>query len=157
MKKLLIILVMFFAVSTSKAQNQIFYGVAVEYQSTTIGSDWPDWVDCESPILLYVDLGFGFIAIENGYKDRFIVNELKETYEGEDKLVLTLTCVDRSRKPATVMFTVFAAGNLVISIYYTDVKYAYKVQSDDGDTGYPFEYFKNKPKQNTGKFDIALL
>ena len=71
MRKLLFILAIFFAFSfTSKIEAQNSFGVAVEYQSKKSGDPWGAWMESTEPILIYIDLGFGFVAIENVYKDR---------------------------------------------------------------------------------------
>ena len=151
MKRFLIILGMLIAFTAVNAQDQVFYGVALQYQTSSPNEAWPGWKDCQTPVLFYVDMGFGFIAIQNGWSDRFIINDFVNNYSNSDKQVYIFNCVDKERKPLVVEFTIFTSGNLALTVKYTDVHYAYIVNSDMGATGYPYEYFKNKEKQETGK------
>lgn len=158
MKKLLVILAIFFAISTIQAQDELSFGVSVEYQVKEPGDNWMGWIDCESPVLIYMDLGFGFMAVQNGYNDRFILNTLDNTYDGDDKKVFFMDAVDKEKKPCTIEFTYFASGNIAITIRYSDIHYSYLIEQEFGKTGYPVDYFKNsKSAEETGKFPEGTL
>jgi len=145
MRKLLFILAIFFAFGAYNnidAQNS--FGVAVEYQSKKTGDPWGTWMEASKPVLIYIDLGFGFIAIENGYKDRFIINSLDPLATSPEKTAYIMKCVDKNKKECTIKVVHFQSGNTALEISYNDIEYAYLVNSDFDAAGYPNKYFENK-------------
>ena len=157
MKKLIFILAILFAVGISnKVEAQISFGVAVEYQSKETYEPWGTWLPAEVPILIYMDLGFGFIAIENGYKDRFIIKSLDNLNTDSDKKAYIMKCVDKDKKECTVKLVHFASGNSALEILYNDIKYAYLVNSEFDASGYPFKYFENKQEEKANSKGVAL-
>ena len=107
-------------------------------------------MESTEPILIYIDLGFGFVAIENGYKDRFIINSLDHLNTGPDKKAYVMKCVDKNKKECTIRIVHFTSGNTAVEISYNDIEYAYLVNSDFDSAGYPQKYFENKEEQQSG-------
>jgi len=143
---------MIFAFITIDAQ--ISFGVAAELQSTEVDKNWPGWVEASNPILIYIDLGFGFIAIENGYRDRFIINSLEPLPGSSERTSYVMKCVDKSKKQCTIRINHFRSGNTAVEVLYNDIKYAYLVNSEMDASGYPFQYFENKREKESSSKGI---
>jgi cold shock CspA family protein len=156
MKKLFIALTLLIFSLSVYSQNEISYGVSLLYQEKKVNSDWSGWKEASSPILLYMDLGFGFIAVENGYKDRFIIKEIDGKFSNENSDVTRIRCVDKEKKNCTVEIVKFHNGNSALVIKYADIQYSYLVLEGDGYVGYPFQYF-NKEDNNSKKLNEKIL
>jgi hypothetical protein len=146
MKKIILTLAIIFTFITVDAQ--ISFGVATQYQISKPDQEWPGWQTAESPVLIYIDLGFGFAAIENGYHDRFIIKTLDKVGNYSDRNRYQMKCVDKERKPCTLYLTQFSSGNTSLEIHYNDIEYAYFVDGEMDASGYPFQYF-NKDTDNS--------
>ena len=150
MKKLILILAILLG-SLSLFSQQTTFALATKYQSKSPSSEWGEWQKPSDPILIYMDLGFGFIAIENGYHDRFIVSKetTAKTYDSPEKTIFTVRAIDQSGKNCTLEFCYFATGNFAIIIIYNDIHYSYWCDGEHGAEGYPYQYFNSQPPQPT--------
>lgn len=142
MKKLFFVLSLIFIVGfTTQSYSQISYGVATQYQVSKPDQNWPGWSEADNPVLIYIDLGFGFIAVENGWKDRFIIKSLDKVGNYSDRNRYAMKCVDKERKPCTIYLSHFNSGNTSMEISYSDIEYAYLVDGEMDAGGYPSQYF----------------
>jgi hypothetical protein len=144
MKKLFFILLLAIFSVTIFAQDRLSFGVAKDYQVKNSSESWGGWVEAESPILIYMDLGFGFIAVENGYHDRFILNSTILTTDNSDVKVFTIKAIDQTGKECTIEANFFVSGNFALTVRYSDIQYSYLIEEDMGAIGYPYKYFENK-------------
>lgn len=159
MKKLLLVLYIVLCSLSAFSQSEISYGISYSYQVKESGKEeWSGWIESPSPILIYMDLGFGFIAIENGFKDRFIIKELVGKYSEDNFDVTEMICSDKEKKECTIEIIKFYSGNTALIIKYIDVYYSYLVLKDNGLIGYPFQYFKKDiDDSNSKKFNEKTL
>lgn len=141
MKKILFILAISILSLNIFAQSQISWATSNSYQVSSPSEDWPGWMEAESPVLIYTDLGFGFIAIENGYRDRFIIKEVDGTFSNENSDIIRIKCIDRETKNCTIEITKFHNGNSALTVKYNNVWYSYLVLKENGFEGYPFGHF----------------
>lgn len=151
MKRL--ILLIFVAVFSTAlfAQGEASFGLATKYQSKLPTSEWGEWKSLNEPMLIYMDLGFGFVAMENGYNDRFILNKesTTKTYDAPDKTVFSVKAIDNQGKQCTLKFVYFAGGDFALIAEYGDMHYTYWCDGEHGAHGYPYKYFNSSPPQST--------
>lgn len=144
MKKLILSVII--AIFSLTAFAQINYAVSVEYQTKLPTEEWTSqWEKVNSPVLIYLDMGFGFIAVENGYKDRFIIVEMDKLSEDRYKM----KCTDKDKKQCTLETIFFESGNIALVIMYNDIHYAYLINSEATIDGYPFLYFEDEENSNS--------
>ena len=145
MKKALLIITLLLGSLIVFSQSQISFGLSTKFQSKQSYEEWAGWNEPSSPILIYMDLGFGFLAIENGYHDRFILatETTEKTFDSPEKIVYTLKAKDNTGKTCTLEFSYFASKNFALTIRYTDIHYSYWISEDNGAMGYPYIYFNS--------------
>lgn len=151
MRKAIYIIVLLLGSLTVFSQSEISFGLATKFQSKVSHEEWAGWEEPSAPILIYMDLGFGFLAIENGYHDRFILDmgTIQKTADSPSKTVYTLKAKDNTGKTCTLEFTYFASGNFALTIAYNDVHYSYWTEEENGSQGYPYMYFNSTAPQPT--------
>ena len=149
-KSILIIAILLGSISLI-AQGEISFGLSTKYQKKAPTEEWSGWKEPTGPILIYMDLGFGFLAIDNGYNDKFIL-DLKTTSQEEDspsKRVFSVKAIDNTGKACTLAFTYFSTGDFALTVLYNDIHYSYWCDEEHGAQGYPYKFFDSKPPEPT--------
>ena len=133
------------------SQGETVFALASKYQSKVPAAEWGQWQQPSEPILIYMDLGFGFVAIENGYHDRFILKKetTTKTYDAPDKSIYSVRAIDQSGKLCTLQYVYFSDGSFAMVILYNDIHYTYWCDGEHGAEGYPYKYFNSQPPQPT--------
>jgi len=68
------------------AQSQLSYATVDKYQAKYTEDNWGEWKDIEGEIIIYLDMGFGFMAITNSNFDRLILTKMEDPVETEKKI-----------------------------------------------------------------------
>lgn len=149
MKKLFLLIALLLSGLYISAQNEVTYGIAKYYQVKVSNDKWGEWEKIEGKVLVYFDMGFGFISVLNKNIDKFIVLEYKDVIKDKGKTIYNIRAIDKNGIKCNLYTIFFESGNFSFTISYSDIQYSYLIEEEF--VGYPYGLFTKPTKKPINK------
>lgn len=138
--KVIAILGMVFIGASIFAQQS--YATVDKYQAKYTEEDWGEWLDITGggTMIIYLDMGFGFMSITNSQFDRFILTKMEEPVETEKKITYVFEAINAVGVNSKIYYTYTKeSDSFTLTITYDDMQYSYLLKEDFD--GYPSKLF----------------
>ena len=146
MKRILILLLLVSLFSTAFSQINNSYSYVNEYR-LKLNGEWQEWDTVSSPILIYLDWGFGYLSVMNKLKQRFIFSEVLGSLSADNFSMIVVHAYDNAGTYARIVMTFYSKEDLEITIAYSEkAAYSYKIKGKI--EGYPSFFFKPEEKED---------